>query len=465
MLRQLATKILPRSWTDPDMKFYRDFTKAVSRASGVKVARIEDIFGGMLFKDGLPMFSVANFESYLKVGSKKVWATWKCCDVKGHVLADTKMILTRKGGDGKPVKQRDIEALMSAPNPFESWTDMLYKWEFHYDLTGNAFWAKDGGSIMDGSRPKALFSLNPKRIQLQVDRNNGQLIGYLYKMGGMDIPFDKEEVIHWKRPHPDNDFWGLGEVEAGEGLFNEFINRDAWSQKFWKNGAAPSGILICEEPGTSDETEWEKLKKKWQKDYGGSENSGKTAWLSGKWKYEQLGMSVQEMQQLENSKWNIEAICHQHGVPLSIIGLREASNYATAEIEDLSFRRYTIKPRANKFAETFTTDLIAGWDANLQLTPVVSGLTSVTQVVTAYGPLFDRGAVSLNELRELAGLPRMADAQFDQHFINAGLIPLELAGISAQDTTGDAAKTIIRRFLEGNIAPADTGRKALPPAA
>jgi len=215
MLREALTKILPRSWQDPDMKFYRDFAKAVSKQTGTKMARIEDIFGGILFKDGLPLFDMANYAGYLKIGAGKVWVTWKCCDIKGHVLADTKFLLTRLGGDGKEVRNVPLQTLMQNPNPSDSWSDMLYKWAFHYDLTGNCFWYKDGANL-NGDQPKALFPLNPKRIQIQVNRETGHLQGYLYRAGVTDIPFDVEEIIHWKRPHPDNDYWGLGEVEAGE---------------------------------------------------------------------------------------------------------------------------------------------------------------------------------------------------------------------------------------------------------
>jgi hypothetical protein len=50
----------------------------------------------------------------------------------------------------------------------------------------------------------------------------------------------------------------------------------------------------------------------------------------------------------------------------------------------------------------------------------------------------------------------------DQHFINAGLVPLELAGVPAAGGAQDGqARSIIDRFLQSSLARPNGERRAL----
>lgn len=428
----------------------------VLSVAGQKILSLEQIFGGML--NGVPLSQLRNYQTYLQAGSQKVWALFKACQTVATVALDTPWQLQKIGGDGAAVKQKNLAELFAQPNEWESFTEMLYKWIFHMKLTGNAFWLKDQTNAF-GGRPSQIYTLNPKRMQV-VAGKQFMPTGYIYRpQSGLQIPLSLDEVIHFRLPHPDNDYWGLGEVESAEPLFNEYINRDAWAEQFWKNGAAPSGILITEDRITSQD-EFDKAKAAWQKEYGGTKNSGKTAWLTGKWKYEQLGLTAAEMQNIEQQKWSTEQVFMQLGVPLSVAGVKEAANYATAQVDDLRFRRGTVRPLLKLLGNKVTTDLVEGWDPTLEMVFQIAGLTDHTNVAQNLLPLFQNGALSLNELRIAAGYPpKKGDPLFDQHFITSAMVPLDLAGVAQQDQTAQAAKDISKRFLQNVLE-----RKLLPNA-
>jgi HK97 family phage portal protein len=409
---------------------------------------LDTIFGGIL--NGIEISMFRNYETYLIAATKKVWALYKSCDIIGKVCMDTTGILSRKGGDGTAVKNAELDRLLTVPNEFETFGEMIYKWAFHMLVCGNSFWFKDQANFT-GDRPKAIYQLNPKRVQVSVDARQG-VVGYLYlNYNGEQIPFDVNEIMHFKLPHANNDYWGLGAVEAAEPLFNEAINREKWQEMFWKNGASPSGVMMLEDQVT-DRQAWERAKADFKKKYAGLDNAGKTILITGKWSYQQLGLTAQEMQNVELAKWTVEQIFMQLGVPLSVAGVREAANYATSEKDDIRFRRYTIKPLL-KFAEdTINSDLVAGFDPNLQFRFNVQGLIDIGNILQTFAPLFDRGVVSINEMRDVCGLPKVLDdPMFDQHFINAGLVPLELAGVASADQTQQAASAIIGRFIESGL--------------
>jgi HK97 family phage portal protein len=394
------------------------------------------MFGGLLAR-GLEISKFATYEDYLKVGSKKVWASFKSCDLIGKVLMDTPYKLMRPGG--QEVEVSEVGKLLANPNPFETIAEMFYKFVFHIKLTGNSYW------------PRALYTLNPKRVKIVLDPREG-IVGYVYRINGVDVPYEVNEVIHFRNPHPDNDYYGLGDIEAAEDLFHENINRSKWSQQFWKNGASPAGILVCKE-NITDQVAFDQVKARWKKEYGGSDNSGKMAFLTGDWSFHALGMTAQEMENLEASRFNLESIFQLHGIPLTVAGLDKAANRDTGRQDDLRFRRYTVKPNIKILSDTLQSDLVNGFGQNLTLAFELAGLIDVENITTNYVPWFDRGVASPNDIRELLGLERIDDPLFDQHFINAGLVPFELAGIGNQDATQDQTRAIVQRFLQTSLAP------------
>lgn len=416
---------------------------------GRKLLTRESIFGGMLSRLEITASNLHTFEDYLQVGCGKIWASWKACDYVAQAVSDIPFIVTRKGSS-EATSVPDLEKLLQKPNPFTSWSQMLYLWAFHIKLCGCAFWLKDQPN-MDNQKPLGLYPLNPKRIRLVLD-SAGHLAGFVYSVRGEQLPLELNEVIYFRRPHPNNDFWGLGDIEAGKTLFEEHLNRGKWSEKFWTNGASPSGVMVNNEEGPVDPTEWKKLKKEWQAEYGGVNNSGKTAWLAGKWKYEKLGMTLADMENIESTKYSIESIFQMHGVPLSVAGVRDAANYATARIDAINFKRWTVKPMVRQLEETLNNALVAGYgDFLIRFT--VTGLVDLDEVVTALGPMFDRGVLSINELRQRMELPPLPDPIFDQHFLNQNYVPVELAGMVTPDATQGAA-SVHQNFLRSQMESA-----------
>jgi HK97 family phage portal protein len=393
----------------------------------------------------LSFWEWGKYESYLQAGSSKLWASWKACDVVATTVQSTPFTLTRSGST-KPVEVKGLTDLLRYVNAHETFSDLIYKYVFHMKLCGMAFWLKSEPNVA-GNRPLELFSLNPSRVRFVLDQN-GFISGYTYFSGGQVLALSLDEVIVFKRPHPNNDFYGLGDMEAGEDMLQDVINRQNYQKAYWKNGAAPSGVMILEESNVTDQQAWDEAKRKWNADYAGKDNAGKIGWLTGKFKYERIGLTATEMQDLERSKWNIEQIFMLHGVPLSVAGIREAANYATAEIDDNRFRQYTVYPLVKILQDTLQTDLIEGWGDNLVLTFNISGLVNVAQISKDLTPLFDRGILSPNEMREKMMMPRIEDPLFDQHFISSALTPIDLAGVANNAKVEAAAQRMVNEFVQ-----------------
>ena len=47
-----------------------------------------------------------------------------------------------------------------------------------------------------------------------------------------------------------------------------------------------------------------------------------------------------------------------------------------------------------------------------------------------YGPLWEKGGLTINDLRELSGLPATDNPLHNQYFIRNGFVPLEMSGMT-----------------------------------
>lgn len=400
---------------------------------------------------GVPISRLADFQSFMDVGSKRVWATFRANHLVGSVLVSAQMRANMVNAQGEATEldaSHPAMGILRTPNPFDSWEEIVYMWAFHMKLTGTAYFLKDAQNGM--GQPLAVFPLLPQYMEADPDPKI-KVKSWKYKVNGTIINLTPEEVIQFRRPHPNNFMMGLGDIEPAQDLFTAHIGRGDLEKKFLENGAQPSGILTrkyAETESEPDDTIWDALKKKFNLEYSGRNNAGKTAFLSGDWSYHKLGLTMQEMQAIEREKWTIEQIFLAHGIPLSVAGLRDAANYATARQDEINFRRHECVPLLDLLIGrlNMSNGLAAAYGEGIRYDYDLSGLIDIEQTVKENTPLVRMGAMTPNMLREACGLQRVDDPYLDQFFIEQGLVPLVMAGASPPT---EAENAVLKGLVSG----------------
>lgn len=390
-------------------------------------------FGFFDFSGGIQLNQFSGYASYLAACTKRVWAVARANDIIANIVISTDMKMQSRDKAARANRRKvprvdpDLIRLLENPNPYDTISEMLYLWVCHMKLTGNAFWFKDE---MNGyGQPKNIYWLNPKNIIIVPDTKT-KIKHYIYRVNGTDVIFYPEEIIHFKRPHPDNSLWGLGDIEQGESLYDDFINRALYNTRLMANGAMPSSVLVKED-FEGDQTEWEKMKAKFQETHGGAKNAGKVAWMNGKWSLLQMGITAKEMQEMEKAKVNVEHIFLNAGVPLSVAGFG-AANYATARQDRINMRSDTCLPLVNLFCDAINSPrgLVPSFHEDLMLGFALAGLIDVEQVTKEYEPLVKYGSMTPNDFNEVVGRPRVDNPLLDQYYIDSNRMPIEMAGLA-----------------------------------
>ena len=158
-----------------------------------------------------------------------------------------------------------------------------------------------------------------------------------------------------------------------------------------------------------------------------------------------LGMTSEQMQQIERDRQNVHQIFLNHGVPLSIAGIDKTANYATSRQDYINFKNIPATHWLWLFRK-LNKALVKYYNDDYKIDFVVNGLVDGEAVVREFLPLLSQGAITPNELRDLAGLPKVDNPLLDSFYINTQLIPMEMVGLA--NSFGDVPNEIIENQVE-----------------
>lgn len=266
--------------------------------------------------------------------------------------------VARRAGDGA-VEQVDhpFERLLQKPNPLLSRFELIEHTVGHLEIHGNAYWFLAGEP---GGLPLELWPLRPDRVSVVPDARRG-VRGYVYEVDGRQVPLEAAEVVHFRRWHPSNDYYGLSALEAARLAVEADRAMADWNRRYFGEGmAVPAGIVAIRE--RVSDTDYDRLQREWRLAYGGRER--RTAFLRGaSVEWHNVGLSQQDMDFLNARRFNREEIFQIFGIPVGMFS--ENATEANALVGERVFVERTLWPKLVRIAEKITTDLLPFYGRNL----------------------------------------------------------------------------------------------------
>jgi len=301
------------------------------------------------------------------------------------------------------VVDHPFERLLQRPNPLLSRFELIEHTVGHLEIHGNAYWFLAGEP---GGLPLELWPLRPDRVSVVPDARRG-VRGYVYEVDGRQVPLDAAEVVHFRRWHPGNDYYGLSALEAARLAVETDRAMADWNRRYFGEGmAVPAGIVAIRE--RVSDSDYERLQREWRLAYGGRER--RTAFLRGaSVEWHNVGLSQQDMDFLNARRFNREEIFQIFGIPVGMFS--ENATEANALVGERVFVERTLWPKLVRIAEKITTDLLPFYgrglvgrfedirpqDRRTQLEEirVARGVLTVDEIRARYfglGPLADEAA-------------------------------------------------------------------------
>ena len=287
------------------------------------------------------------------------------------------------------VNNHPLEQLLSRPNPLTSGFELLEQTIGSLELHGNAYWFLAGDS---SGTPREIWLLRPDRVSIVPDASR-VVAGYVYEIDGQFIPLDAIEVLHFRRWHPGNDFYGLSPIAAARGAVLSDRHMSDWNRNtFGQDQGVPAGVVNIRD--FVSDGDYERIKREWRGQYGAG--ARKTAFLRGgtvEWQH--IGLSHTDLDFLQGRKAQRDEILNIYGIPVGLVS--ENATEANAVVAERQFIERTLYPKLVRLAQKISQELLPFYGADLtaefdDIRPTDSE-ARLAEIRAAY-PL-----LSINELR------------------------------------------------------------------
>jgi len=259
-------------------------------------------------------------------------------------------VLQLDGEERVEVERHPLELLLENPNPAMSRFELFESTLGYLELTGNAFWYLAGDAM---GRPAQIYVLRPDRMTI-VPHPTNYVAGYLYEVDGKQIPMDAVEVVHFKRWHPANDYYGLSPIEAARLAIDSDRAMAKWNNNtFGNDNGVPAGIVNIQSFVSDDD--YERLKREWRNSYGGAQR--KTAFLrGGDISWQNIGLSHTDLDFLNGRIAHRDEILNIFGIPVGLVS--ENATEANATVAERQFIERTLYPKLVRLAQKITQELL-----------------------------------------------------------------------------------------------------------
>src|SRR3990167_4134758 len=231
-----------------------------------------------------------------QVAAYKSWA-YACAWKNATSVAKCNICIYKKSYDNKKeneklskITEHPFLDLIKSVNPFSNRFELFTLTQIYQELTGNAYWWLPKNAL---GIPQNIWVIPSHWVRI-IPSDTEFISGYLVHPPGKGkpIPFDEDEIIHFRFPSPFDLFYGTGPLFAAQyGIdLNEQIK--TWGINFFLNNAQPGGVLSTETSLSPDQ--YQRLRDQWNQKYRGTKNAGKMAFLEGGLKYQQIGSTIRD---------------------------------------------------------------------------------------------------------------------------------------------------------------------------
>ena len=406
-------------------------------------------FWNRLFKPKVEDYSISSRYRFLmgptaagknvnERSAMQLTAVYACVRILAEGIAGLPLHLYKCGKNGsreKAVEHPLYFLLHDEPNP--EMTSFVFRETLmtHLLLYGNCYCQ----IIRDGrGQVTALYPLMPN--QMSVDRDENGQIYYRYQLGADESHLDKagtvdlspKDVLHIPALGFDG-LVGYSPIAMARNSIGMAIACEDFGASFFRNGAAPSGVL--EHPGVLKNPE--KLRAAWEAQYGGSRNSGRVAVLEEGMKFNPIAIPPEQAQFLETRKFQVDEIARIFHVPPHMIGDLERSTFSNIEQQSLEFVKYTLNPWVCRWEQALTRSLLSPREKREYCIKFnVDGLLrgDYQSRMNGYAVGRQNGWMSANDIRELENLDRISAEQGgDLYLVNGNMIRMTDAATNPRE--------------------------------
>ena len=305
----------------------RPMNKVVSFMRGLRTKQNPVYSSLVMMMGGNPQWTKKDIARLTEAGYQNCATVYACVNERAGGAAGVPWQLFQrpisKDGKKERIDEHPLLDRMRRPNPKEGGSFFFKKTLAFYHISGNSYLTKVGPEV---GPPRELYAIRPDRMKILPGNAVEPIRGYRYNVGGQNLDFKAEQILHLKAFHPLDDWYGLSPIEVACKEIDISAMGREWNMKLLQNDARPSGALISEK--TMQDDQWKRLKEQINETHQGYKNTGNPLLLEGGLKWESFAITPKDMDWLNSDKMNSRKICSIYNVPPEIIGDSDNKTYS-----------------------------------------------------------------------------------------------------------------------------------------
>lgn len=237
----------------------------------------------------------------------------------------------------------------------------------YQELTGNAYWYVQSAEVGGIEVPVALYQVMPQYMTIVHSKKKG-IIGYVWqKDTPQKIPFEPDEIIHFKYPNPHNAVYGMGKVAGAANDIDIENKMTEWQTGLLDNRAVPEYALVLPAGDTmTTASEYQDMLDQWNKRNRGGNKAGSMGLLEGGIKIEKLSYSPEDLGFAKEQEWIRDKIGSLFGIPKGLL-TSDNVNKANAQVSETVHARNCIHPILRRLQDKLNEQLTPRYDRHLFL--------------------------------------------------------------------------------------------------
>ena len=231
---------------------------------------------------------------------------------------------------------------------------------------------------------------------------------------------------------------GQSPMSAAASAGDQLNAANKWRHDLYKNDCRPSGLLSTDQPVTTadEKTLMKRLIEK---------AKSKILLLGGGLKWTQLGMTPKDADFLNGSKYNKQEICEVFGVATQLLGIEGSMTFANMEQAFIHLYNQTTLP----LVDLYYSELSRWFQEDYPGVEVCYNRDTIKALEPerreAMKLKLESPAVTINEKREMMGLPKINEEDADTVFIDPNKLPIGMEVFTPDEMAAqDAAKSFMR---------------------
>jgi HK97 family phage portal protein len=288
-------------------------------------------------------------------------AAWRLQKPDGTRLVKKK---TRNDGDEVEVGPEDLYELLTKPNPFMLYDELVQLLIIDLLLVGNGYWFK--WRTNEKGQPIALYRLSPQHVKIIPGEYGPK--GYEYQPPGARDPLviALPDIVHFKLPNPHSAYYGKGIISKGGRVLDlELAVVDTMSS-YYENRADPSMIISSERRLPRDV--YNKLRAQLRARLSGSSRAGELLVLEAGLKAETLDRNARDSLFKEISGLSAARIYAMFRTSPRLFGIATDES-GTDKVSDArrEFDTYVMRPFLTRLQDNITEHLVTAWDLEFKI--------------------------------------------------------------------------------------------------